>query len=211
MGMRGMRLNNAGAVKTGVWLLGIAVAVVGIALLLATHMLIGTPSETPLINGSDTGGHRIAPLPEQPQKKASPPPEVADASKQPKPPLPVSKEPDAGGDSDTTAPRELEGIHVFPPLGTKPNLSGIIVPDDFELPPGYVRHYQSTDDGRQLVPILMYDPQQPPLDWRGDPIPVTPDRVVPPDMAPKGMPIQMLELPKAEKQEPLSLQRLLNP
>jgi hypothetical protein len=91
-----------------------------------------------------------------------------------------------------------EGIHLFPPKGTRPPLTGIIVPDDFELPPGYVRHHQTTDDGQQLPPILMYHPRRPPLDANGEPIPVTPDRVVPPEMAPPGLPVVMLELPEPE-------------
>lgn len=115
----------------------------------------------------------------------------------------------AGGDSGSTVPADPEppageespapeGIHLFPPKGTRPTLTGIIVPDDFELPPGYVRHHQTTDDGQQLPPILMYHPRRPPLDTNGEPIPVPPDRVVPPEMAPPGLPVVMLELPEPE-------------
>ena len=43
-------------------------------------------------------------------------------------------------------------------MGTKPIKRGIIVPDDFELPPGYVRHFQSTDNGERLPAILMFSP-----------------------------------------------------
>jgi hypothetical protein len=87
---------------------------------------------------------------------------------------------------------------VFPPRGTSPPLPGLIVPDDFELPPGYVRHYQMTDDGRQLEPILMYHPDHQPVDWRGEPIPGTPDRVVPQEEAPTGLPIVILEVPESQ-------------
>ncbi len=87
------------------------------------------------------------------------------------------------------------GIAVFPPPGTKPIKRGIIVPENFELPPGYVRHYQTTDDGRMLPPILMFHPDYQPLDERGEPIPLPEDRVVPPEMAPPGMPVQTLDDP----------------
>lgn len=101
------------------------------------------------------------------------------------------------------------GIHAFPPLGTRPQLTGIIVPEDFELPPGYVRHYQSTDDGQRLAPILMFDPVNPPLDAYGEPIEVPPDRVVPPELAPLGMPIIELELPEPPDSDSRSLRSLL--
>jgi hypothetical protein len=94
-----------------------------------------------------------------------------------------------------------EGLAVFPPRGTSPPLPGLIVPDDFELPPGYVRHYQMTDDGRQLEPILMYHPNRQPVDERGEPLPQTPDRVVPQERAPVGLPIVMLEVPETELPE----------
>ena len=75
-------------------------------------------------------------------------------------------------------------------------MRGIIVPDDVELPPGYVRHYQSTFEGRLLSPILMFHPDYQPVDERGAPIPLPEDRVVPPDMAPAGIPVQMLDVPE---------------
>jgi hypothetical protein len=101
-----------------------------------------------------------------------------------------------------------EGIHAFPPLGTRPLLSGIIVPEGFELPPGYVRHRQTTDTGELLPPILMFHPHESPVDWRGEPVPVTADRVVPPELAPEGMPIIMLEAPRSGP-PPSSLSRFL--
>lgn len=101
------------------------------------------------------------------------------------------------------------GVHAFPPLGTRPNLTGIIVPEDFELPPGYIRHFQSTDDGQMLVPILMFDPDNPPLDEFGQPMEIPPDRVVPPEMAPAGLPIEILELPEPREPDSSNLRRLL--
>jgi hypothetical protein len=88
------------------------------------------------------------------------------------------------------------GIGVFPPPGTKPVKQGIIVPDDFELPPGYVRHYQTTDDGRRLPAILMFHPDYEFVDERGRTVPLPENRVVPPEMAPPGLPIEMLKVPE---------------
>lgn len=131
-----------------------------------------------------------APQPAIPRAESSTPMPEVDAS---------PTEPDAGNVSEET-PSDLpplEGIHVFPPPGTRPLLSGIIVPENFELPPGYVRHLQTTDEGEPLPPILMFHPRRPPLDSRGEPLPVTPDRVVPPELAPEGMPIVILEAPQS--------------
>jgi len=90
-------------------------------------------------------------------------------------------------------PGEHAGLDVFPPPGTKPVKRGIIVPDAFELPPGYVRHYQTTDDGRRLPPILMFHPDYAGVDASGKPVAIPDDRVVPPEMAPPGLPIDMLD------------------
>ena len=76
------------------------------------------------------------------------------------------------------------GIAAFPPPGTKPPLVGLAVPDDFELPEGYVRHYQVTDDGQRIAPILMFSPDYEFFDDDGQPIVIPEDRVVPPDLAP---------------------------
>ena len=84
-------------------------------------------------------------------------------------------------------PGQNDGISAFPPPGTKPVKRGIVVPDGVELPPGYVRHYQTTDDGRPLPPVLMFHPDYQPVDADGVPIPLPADRIVPPDMAPPGL------------------------
>ena len=74
-------------------------------------------------------------------------------------------------------------------------MPGIIVPDDFELPPGYVRHHQVTDDGTALPPILMFHPDFDWVDAQGRPIQLPADHVVPAELAPPGMPVRMLEVP----------------
>src|SRR5262245_10846355 len=91
------------------------------------------------------------------------------------------------------APGEHAGMAVCPPPGTKPIKHGIVVPDDFELPEGYVRHYQTTDDGRRLPPILMFHPDFAGVDENGRPIVVPEDRIVPPELAPPGLPRRMLD------------------
>ena len=93
-------------------------------------------------------------------------------------------------------PGEHAGLAAFPPPGTKPIKRGIIVPDDFELPEGYVRHYQTTDDGRRLPPVLMFHPDYEGVDAQGNPIPLPEDRLVPPDMAPPGLPLRTLDAPE---------------
>lgn len=92
--------------------------------------------------------------------------------------------------------RGRSGRALFPAPGTKPIKRGLVVPEDFELPPGYVRHYQATDDGQLLPAVLMFHPDYQPRDANGQPIPLPEDRLVPPELAPPGLPIQVLELPE---------------
>ncbi len=54
------------------------------------------------------------------------------------------------------------GLGAFNPPGTRPPLIGLAVPEDFVLPPGYLRHHQATDDGQRIEAILMFDPDHPP-------------------------------------------------
>lgn len=97
---------------------------------------------------------------------------------------------DAGGDGQPA------GIALFPPPGTDPPKSGLIVPEGFPLPPGYVRHYQTTDDGRPLPPILMFHPDYEWVDESGRRLDLPADRIVPPELVPAGMPLQTLEVPE---------------
>ena len=95
------------------------------------------------------------------------------------------------------------GIGAFSPPGTKPTLVGLAVPEDFVLPEGYVRHYQTTDDGQPIEPILMYAPDRPVLDATGQPIAVPRNRVVPPELAPPGLPQRRIVVPApAEPDKP---------
>ena len=87
------------------------------------------------------------------------------------------------------------GLGAFNPPGTKPPLVGLAVPEGFPLPPGYVRHYQATDDGQRIEPILMFAPDFQPLAADGRPVAVPPNRVVPPELAPPGLPIRRIVVP----------------
>jgi hypothetical protein len=104
-------------------------------------------------------------------------------------------------DAEPSGP--AEGLGLFRP-GTKPLKQGLIVPEDFELPPGYMRHYQTTDNGQMQKPILMFHPDHKPVDSNGQPVELPANRVVPPEMAPPGMPLDILELPEGpEGVEPI--------
>jgi hypothetical protein len=92
-----------------------------------------------------------------------------------------------------------EGIAAFPPPGTDPPKPGIVVPDDYVLPEGYVRYHQVTDDGRALPPVLMFSPDYEFLDDAGKPITLPPNGIVPPEMAPPDLPIRILEVPKRKR------------
>jgi hypothetical protein len=87
------------------------------------------------------------------------------------------------------------GLAAFNPPGTRPPLIGLAVPEHFELPPGYVRHHQATDDGQRIEPILMFAPDTPTLVVNGRTITVPADRVVPPELAPPGLPIRRIVVP----------------
>ena len=88
-----------------------------------------------------------------------------------------------------------EGLGAFSPPGTRPPLVGLAVPEDFALPPGYVRHYQATDDGQRIEAILMFSPDRPFIDAQGRPVAIPKDRVVPPELAPPGLPLRRIVIP----------------
>ena len=87
------------------------------------------------------------------------------------------------------------GLGAFNPPGTKPPLIGLAVPEGFALPPGYVRHYQATDDGQRIEPILMFAPDYQATTPDGRPATMPADRVVPPELAPPGLPIRRIVVP----------------
>jgi hypothetical protein len=87
------------------------------------------------------------------------------------------------------------GIGAFNPPGTSPPLRGLAVPEAFVLPPGYVRHHQVTDQGEPLEPILMFSPDHVLRDAAGRPIALPDDLVVPPELAPPGLPLRPIDVP----------------
>jgi hypothetical protein len=109
---------------------------------------------------------------------------------------PESDLPQGTENGENTEAEQPSGIALFPPPGTDPPKSGLIVPEGFALPPGYVRHYQATDDGQRLPAILMFHPDYEWVDENGEPVEVPEDGVVPLEMAPAGLPLEMLEVPE---------------
>lgn len=108
------------------------------------------------------------------------------------------------GDPEPTGAQVIEALHkagvrtglgAFNPPGTSPPLLGLAVPEGYELPQGYVRHHQVTDEGVSIEPILMFSPDFTLHDAQGRPIPMPADRVVPPELAPPGMPRRQIQIP----------------
>lgn len=87
------------------------------------------------------------------------------------------------------------GLGAFSPPGTRPPMVGIAVPEDFVLPPGYVRHHQATDDGQRIEAILMFAPDREFFDTPSGPVKIPKDRVVPPELAPPGLAIRRIVIP----------------
>lgn len=86
------------------------------------------------------------------------------------------------------------GLGAFNPPGTSPPLEGLAVPADFKLPEGYVRHHQVTDEGVPIEPILMFSPDFTLYDAQGRPIAMPANRVVPPELAPPGLPLRRVRV-----------------
>lgn len=87
------------------------------------------------------------------------------------------------------------GLGAFNPPGTRPPRIGLAVPDDFTLPPGYVRHYQATDDGQRIEPMLMFSPDVQSVVVNGVTVAVPADRIVTPELAPPGLPLRRIVVP----------------
>ena len=98
--------------------------------------------------------------------------------------------------SRSASPATRAGSRPFRRPGTKPIKRGIVVPEDFALPPGYVRHYQTADDGSPLAAVLMFHPDFELVDADGRVVPLPEDRLVPPELAPEGLAIDLLDVPE---------------
>jgi hypothetical protein len=201
----GVKVVEIAGVRRGVWLLVLALLTAGAAGLLALRLVLrevapSTPEEAAVAAAPSGPAPSVAPSAAPPAptsaatprrvhpvRRAGPPPPASVAAPAPTPPeLPAFPDEPSEGPS---------GVALFPPLGTDPPKTGIVVPEDFELPEGYVRHYQATDDGASLPAILMFHPD---YEWRnenGDVMPLPPDLIVPPELAPPGMPTVPLAIP----------------
>ena len=186
---------------SGTWIVGLGLGVTIVCLLLSAW-LVSSPASVPATPEAEP--ERLAqaapapsPPPSRPAPKAAPRPQSAPAQ----PSEPAPQEESVAQEAAPSGP--AEGINLYRP-GTSPLKQGIIVPENFELPPGFVRHYQSTDNGEGIKPILMFHPDYKPVDSKGTPVELPSNRVVPPELAPQGMPIEILELPEGpEGVEPI--------
>jgi hypothetical protein len=203
----GVTVRRTGNVRTGVWLLVLAMGLVGITLLVVVAPILRSqPSAAApqrAVRSADTTSRETGRMPSAPRQD-----QVAASRRAQLPPAEhrasgaQEADPEAADDSDAMASAGEgagddgpTGIALFPPPGTDPIKPGLVVPEDFELPAGYVRHYQVTDDGKQLPAILMFHPDYVPLDADGEKVALPANRVVPAEMAPPGLPIHMLEVP----------------
>lgn len=187
---RGVRVERRSA-GVEAWLLGVALVFVLVAIGVSIYVMTA-PVDVPELDevasdGRDVGAPYSIPSAVTARERAPVPAGGFDG--------------DAGEDSGASGDVP-SGIALFPPPGTDPPKIGILVPEGFELPPGYVRHYQSTDDGEPLAAILMFHPDYVLRDANGQPLPLPEDRVVPPELAPPGMPIRILELPEPALEAP---------
>ena len=195
----GVRTSKRRSKSDATWIV-VSIAIVAVATVVVTRWL---SSETSPSGSSSTVSSAPAGAPEPNDEWAS--------VKEVKATRAPDREPRAEADPDEPLPEidardvinalveagETGGIAAFPPPGTDPPKRGIVVPQDYELPEGYVRHYQSTDDGKDLEPILMFSPDYEFRDQNGQPIALPKDRVVPPELAPAGLPIRTLDVPES--------------
>ncbi|MFN8543787.1 MAG: hypothetical protein U0807_06235 [Candidatus Binatia bacterium] len=209
----GVRILEAPGVRTVAWVLVSAVGVVAIVTVVALVVIRRAPAAPPAGSAALERDVTSGAVPSAGTTRApgeSPPTVSPTAHAKP---AAVARAKEArGAPPSTPEPPSLEakdvipmlrsageqgGIAVFPLPGTKPIKQGIVVPEDFELPPGYVRHYQTTDDGKQLPAVLMFHPDFEFVDESGRVVPLPESRIVPPELAPPGLPLRMLDVPKA--------------
>jgi hypothetical protein len=190
-----MRVQRApdGVVRTGHPVRALVLGLLGLAfvILLGLASFIGlqpepAPLQPPI---ADHGTEPSPALPSPPLGRA-----ILKAPPLPPPPDTAESEEPPGSEEitvDQLPPGDGTGIDAFPRPGTKPLQRGLIVPDGYDLPPGFVRHHQTTDSGEQLPPILKFHPDHAPP---GAPA----DRIVPPELAPRDMPQRWLEPPSPQ-------------
>ena len=201
----GVKVVATGGVRKSVWLIAAAALAVSLAAFVLFFVGRGARDAPPPTPTPPRVAAAAAPKPE---RKEDDPPIVKRRAR------PVARAPEATPDANAAAvppahedapigfgpPGQKTGIALFPPRDTKPIKIGIVVPDDYEVPEGYVRHYQSGDDGQMLPAILMFHPDYEWIDEAGHRIELPPDRVVPPELAPPNLPIHMLEVPASAQE-----------
>jgi hypothetical protein len=203
MGFDGVRVTADDGAARSIALLALAVAIVALAAgLLLESSSDPTPAPIEDQSAQPVAAERIADtapgVPPVHATRIAAKPRLAPRPMSDDAVLRALQRAEARGTIDVGQPGDRAGIAAFPAPGTKPIKRGIVVPDDFDLPPGYVRHYQSTDDGRQLPAVLMFHPDFELVDANGNAVPLPADRLVPPDLAPEGLAIQLLDVPEPQ-------------
>lgn len=171
----------------------------------APKAAVAAPAGTAAPSGASLSARSVTPRRMPSKRPGDAPPE---AEEEPELPIPADRLKDATMGEYIQALHDAgiyEGLGAFNPPGTSPPLEGVAVPPDFELPEGYVRHFQSTDDGQPIEPILMYHPDFDLIDANGNRVPMPADRVVPPEHVPPGMPVRQVQIP--QPREPGDLAR----
>jgi len=205
----GVRIVREPGVRGSVWLLIAACALIAVMVLLILRPLWRTepPAPETMAMATDTPSKKAVPAePRAPQpraaphvipvRRANPDSAVAPPPAEAAPPTPaVTPDAAAATAAADDGGEERTGIALFPPPGTDPLKPGILVPEDYPLPEGYVRHYQATDTGQRVPAILMFHPDYEFFDAQGHRIEVPEDRIVPRELAPPGMPVDMLTPP----------------
>ncbi|HEU4534618.1 MAG TPA: hypothetical protein VFS00_10895 [Polyangiaceae bacterium] len=182
-------IEQPGGGSRKLWPLGLALpALLGLAFLVLTSFpgRKAPPAPSPAAPPSAPAADEARP--------AAPRPRAALAQAEPAAPDVEPDEAEVEPPPEPTA-RRRDGIYAFPPPGTKRIKEGLVVPDGFPLPPGYMRHYQTTDKGEMLQAILVFHPDFQPVDASGNPVTVPENRVVPPELAPPGLALETLVVP----------------
>ncbi|MQA22231.1 hypothetical protein [Rugamonas rivuli] len=196
--------------RTGYLAVALVLAVIGCGVLVylvtTPDANLAGPSLPAQAGAASAAGPQSAPAPamQQAAAQASQPSQPARAPEGDADPTRDLKSYVARGEKPTM-PEVIERLHergvysglgAFSPPGTRPPKVGLAVPEDFELPAGYVRHHQATDDGQRIEAILMFAPDFQLYDSAHQPIAMPKDRVVPPELAPPGLPIRRIVIPK---------------
>lgn len=204
----GMRvIPKASATRGGKWPWAVAVVVIAAALVGWMRMR-ESPQRSNTVAAQVDVDRNVAAA-----QVGGPPPAVRQGASQQESSATPSTDPDdlaayfQPGDPEPTGAQVIHalqqagirtGLGAFNPPGTSPPLIGLAVPENYALPEGYVRHHQVTDEGVPIEPILMFSPDFTLHDAQGRPIAMPADRVVPPELAPPGMPRRQIRIPSRQ-------------